>query len=131
MDIRQFQLDEIEHQFGMLTDRRAELYQRFKTWLAVAQSTLQLRRVWIFGSFVSGKTEPGDLDVLALFAEGFDPANLKADVGIWFDHEICREINEIDLFFMTESTPKEAFDLIIETFRYNRTGQETLAEVTL
>ena len=90
-----------------------------------------LRQVWIFGSFVASKPGPGDLDVVALFGEGFDAAAVPATLRQWFDHELCRQLHEIDLFTMQETTPLPVRTLILETFGRDRKRQESSVEVLL
>lgn len=76
----QLSLEEFEQQFGIGTERRVELYQVFQEWLNAVQSTSLLRQVWVFGSFVTKKPGPDDLDIVALFAAEFDVANIAPSI---------------------------------------------------
>lgn len=122
---------ELEERYGTATERRVELHERFQQWCTAARQTGSLQRVWIFGSFATSKPGPGDLDILALFAQTFDPANVPSPWRHWFDHALCREIHEIDLFWVTDSLPSEALQMVIETFGRDRNGQESILEVIL
>jgi len=124
-------LEQVAERFGKGTERRVELFERLTEWLDAAKATQMLRRMWIFGSFASGKPGPGDVDVLALFALGFDPGQLPASEQHWFEHEICYQVHEIDLYFMTEATTPEVFAFLLEGFRYNRAGEENMVEVEI
>ena len=73
----------------MSTERRVELWERFVDWLNAAESTGQLQRVWLFGSFIGDKAGPGDLDILALFAEGFDAGALTAEQRPWITNSVA------------------------------------------
>ncbi len=90
-----------------------------------------LRQVWVFGSFATRQPGPGDLDIVALFSAGFDAEAMPASLRHWFDHELCRELHEIDLFIMKETTPPNVRDMILETFGKSRDGQESIVEVLL
>jgi hypothetical protein len=112
-------LEELKQQFGTGTERRMELYEVFPEWLGATRSTSLLRQVWVFGSFASAKPGPGDPDLVALFAAGFDATAVAAPIRHWFDHEI------------TEATPPEVRAMILETFGRGRDGQESIVEVLL
>ncbi len=127
----QMPLDEFEQQFGIGTERRVELYQVFQEWLDAIQATSLLRQVWVFGSFVTKKPGPDDLDVVALFAAEFDAANIAPAIRHWLDHELCQELHEIDLFIIKETTPLEVRTMILETFGRSRDRQESIVEVLL
>jgi len=122
-------LEEVINRFGTATERRQELCERFQERLGVVQSTGELRRVWLFGSFATDKPEPDDLDILALFASGFAPATLPENVRPWFDHELCRELHEIDLFYLTEQASDETLNLILGAFGRDRSGRDSILEV--
>ncbi len=124
-------LTDFEQQFGNATERRVELYQIFREWLAAANATAMLRQVWVFGSFATRKPGPGDLDVVALFSADFDIDAVLALLRHWFDHELCRELHEMDLFLMKETTPPDIRAMILETFGRSRDGQESILEVLL
>ncbi len=129
--VRRITQAELTQDFGLASERRVELTERLAGWLSAAQATGALRRVWIFGSFVSTKPGPGDLDILALFAEDFDASRIESSNRHWFDHELCREIHEIDLFILKENTPAEVREMILETFGRDRSGADCLIEVLL
>lgn len=127
----QLTLTDFEQQFGSATERRLELYQIFQEWLAAAKSTTMLRQVWVFGNFATRKPGPGDLDIIALFSADFDVDAVSAPLRHWFDHELCRDLHEMDLFLMKETTPPDVRTMILETFGKSRDGQESIVEVLL
>ena len=90
-----------------------------------------LRRLWVFGSFVTDKPGPGDLDLLAVFDAGFSVEALPVQDKHWFDHEICRALYEIDFFWLTQQATDQTLLLILDTFRTNRSGDEAMIEVIL
>jgi len=122
---------DFEQQFGSATERRVELRQVFQERLTAAESTAMLRQVWIFGSFATRKPGPGDLDIVALFSADFDVDAVSAPLRHWFDHELCRDSHEMDLFTMKETTPPAVRTMILETFGRSRDGQESIVEVLL
>lgn len=124
-------LAEFKEGYGSATERRVELYERFEEWLATARSTGALRRVWVFGSFATEKPGPGDLDILAQFAADFDPSGGAPDARSWFDHQLARELHEIDFFYVSDNTPEDRLVIFLQTFGRDRDGRASILEVTL
>lgn len=129
--MRQITLDQLRADHGSGTERRVELYERFEQWLAVWQATGALRRLWVFGSFVSAKPGPGDIDILVQLASDFDLASAPEHLRPWLDHELCRTLHEMDLFVCKENTPDTVLALLLDTFGKDRSGEETIVEVLL
>lgn len=127
----QLSLEEFERQSGIGTERRVELYQVFQEWLNAVRATSLLRQVWVFGSFVTKKPGPDDLDFVALSAAEFDVANIALSLRHWLDHELCQELHEIDLFIIKETTSLDIRTMILETSGRSRDGQESIVEVLL
>jgi hypothetical protein len=57
------ELDVIEERFGKSTPRRKELFERLRMFVELAQHCGALR-MFVNGSFVTAKPEPGDVDVV-------------------------------------------------------------------
>ena len=127
----QLSQEEFEQQHGIGTERRVELYQVFDEWLSAVQTTSLLRQVWVFGSFITKKPGPADLDIVALFAAEFDVENIALSLRHRLDHELRQELHEIDLFIIKEATPLEVRTMILEIFGRSRDGQGSIVEVLL
>ena len=54
--------------------------------IASATGTGQLARFVVFGSFISAKREPADVDVFLLMEETFDMGQLTGEARVLFDH---------------------------------------------
>lgn len=57
------EVDEIEERFGRSTPRRKELFERLMMFIELAQHCRAVR-MFVNGSFVTAKPEPGDVDVV-------------------------------------------------------------------
>ena len=79
-------LQETLRRFGNLSRQRAIVAQRLERIYRLAISTGQLARFVVFGSFVSAKREPADVDVFLLMEDGFDMGQLGGEARILFDH---------------------------------------------
>ena len=65
-------LSEVVERFGTNTPRRQVLASRLQELVSLARVTGKLRRIFIWGSFVTDKAFPRDLDIFLLMQEGFD-----------------------------------------------------------
>jgi hypothetical protein len=59
---------------------------RFERIHRLAQATEHLARFVIFGSFVTSKPEPQDVDLFLVMDDAFDASELKGDKRLLFDH---------------------------------------------
>ena len=60
--------------------------QRLERIFRVSTGTGQLARFVVFGSFISAKREPADVDVFLLMEDTFDLGRLAGEARILFDH---------------------------------------------
>lgn len=79
-------LREVLDRFGVGSVQRKTLALRLDRVYGVAQATGQLGRFVVFGSFVTDKLEPQDIDVFLIMADTFDAARLAGDARLLFDH---------------------------------------------
>lgn len=77
---------DVANRFGGGNRTRQILMQRLERIRGLAQSTGHLARFIVFGSFVTAKTEPNDLDVFMLMEDAFDSGQLQGEARILFDH---------------------------------------------
>jgi hypothetical protein len=78
--------EEVFLRFASPSARRQWLGEQLRALLALAESTGQLSRVFLWGSFVTSKEVPNDLDVLLVMAADFTLDALPAHCRIVFDH---------------------------------------------
>ena len=98
-------LPDIIAKFGIGNPRRHVLGTRLQELLRVARSTGTLRHAFIYGSFVTDKPFPRDLDVFLFTQEGFDRVfrqlpQLQKNI---FEHDRARLMFEADVFWATEA----------------------------
>ena len=125
-------LEEIRQRYGVNTPRRQFLFTRLQTVVRLLVETGQLRRLYLFGSFTTAKPTPGDLDCLALMAAGFTTMNLTLPHLEVFQHDACRLLYQIDVFWVTEAVPNEHMNAMLDVFSRDREGApQPIIEVTL
>ena len=115
-------LNEIVTRFGTHTPRRLALASRLRELLDLARATGRLRRAFIWGSFVTDKPFPGDLDVFLLMQEGFDGelTNLPPEQRGVFDHTRARLLFEADVFWATEAIGAEELASWLDVYQLSR-----------
>jgi len=72
--IHQAALDELERRLSrfVVSDRRINLFTRFKQLMAMAKASGIVDRVVVGGSFVTSKPEPNDIDVVIVLPNDLD-----------------------------------------------------------
>src|SRR5215471_16905292 len=78
--------DEVFDRFATPSARRQWLGEQLRSLLALAKSTGQLARVFLWGSFVTSKEVPNDLDVLLVMDTGFAVEAAPEQAQVVFDH---------------------------------------------
>ncbi len=120
--VHQATLGEVVDRFGTGTPRRQTLAARLREMTDLAQATGKLRRVFVWGSFVTDKPFPRDLDVFLLMQEGFDRnfASLPPAQRCVFGHERARLLFEADVFWATEAIGAEVLTSWLSVYQLSR-----------
>jgi len=127
-------LSEIMERFGTNTPRRQVLAGRLQELVSLARATGKLRRMFIWGSFVTDKPFPRDLDVFLLMQEGFDRefAGLPPPQRYVFEHERARLPFEADVFWATEAVGAAVLASWLSVYQLSRDMvQRGIVEVIL
>ena len=127
-------LSEVVERFGTNTPRRQVLASRLQELVGLAQETRNLLRLFIWGSFVTDKLFPRDLDVFLLMQEGFDRefSALSPLQRYVFEHESARLLFEADVFWATEAIGTAVLASWLSVYQLTRDmGQRGIVEVIL
>ncbi len=107
--------------FGIFSPRRLWLSARFRTLIDLAATTGKLRRVFIWGSFVTSKPEPNDIDVLLIMNEDFEVEKAGIESQGVFDFVRARLMFGSDVFWARISIGEQTLDLWLDTYQVSRT----------
>ena len=127
-------LSEVVERFGTNTPRRQVLASRLQELMSLARETRHLQRLFIWGSFVTDKPFPRDLDVFLLMQEGFDRefSALSPPQRYVFEHESARLLFEADIFWATEVIGLAVLASWLSVYQLTRDmGQRGIVEVIL
>lgn len=115
---------EFQSRFGGSSTRRVWLSGRLRALLELAATTGKLRRVFVWGSFVSAKAAPKDIDLLLIMDEDFEVDRVDARARTVFDSVKARLLFESDVFWARVSIGEEMLDLWLDTYQVSRTFQK-------
>lgn len=86
--------------FGTGTEQRDLLGKRLERIYMLAHSTGQVARFIVYGSFVTTKSEPGDVDIFLVMEDSFDVDQVHGETAIIFDHQKAHNVLEASIFWI-------------------------------
>jgi hypothetical protein len=89
LGVHQATLKDIAQRFGQGTPQRRNVLQRLERIYRIAKGTGELARFVVFGSFVTDKEDPNDVDVFMIMEDSFDVSHMTGEAKIAFDHHAC------------------------------------------
>jgi hypothetical protein len=112
--------EELQARFGGSSSRRIWLSSRLRALVELAATSGKLRRVFIWGSFVTAKPAPKDLDILLIMDGDFEVDGLTASAQVVFDSARAKLLFESDVFWARASIGGELLDLWLDTYQTSR-----------
>ncbi|MGI8494947.1 MAG: DUF6932 family protein [Pyrinomonadaceae bacterium] len=113
-------LEEVLEHFGQGSLQRQVVGGRLKKIFYSAVSTNQVLRFIIYGSFVTAKESPNDIDTFILMNEGFDPDEVFGKSHLIFNHLTTQEYEGASIFWGTKSGIIGDVDKFIEGWQLKR-----------
>lgn len=86
LGVHRASLREVLDRFGAGSRKRTAVAKRLERVYRLALDTGHLARFVVFGSFVTDKPEPNDVDVFLVMEDTFDGAKLQGEAALLFDH---------------------------------------------
>src|SRR5438045_1747051 len=101
--IHQATLSEVLNHFGVGSLQRRVVAQRLVRIYDLASGTGRLARFIIFGSFITAKPDPNDVDIFLLMEDSFAPQQVSGEAEIIFDHLASQEYEGASVFWLKNS----------------------------
>ena len=121
--------DVLEH-FGTGAPQRRIVARRLERICRLAFGTGSVSRFIIFGSFVTAKAEPGDVDIFLLMDNAFDASQLSGESGLIFDHVATQNYEGASIFWMRRLAALEGEEAAVANWQIKRDGtQRGIVEV--
>lgn len=115
-------LSEVIVRFGHGTTRRAAVADRLDRIYKLAASTGCLARFVVFGSFVTSKPEPNDVDIVLIMEDEFDVAAVNGEVALVFQHMDAHNYLGASVFWTPRSGASGGEQVMIEYWQVRRDG---------
>ena len=125
-------LSETVAHFGTGSDRRKSLALRLERVYHLAAQTGHLARFVVFGSFVTDRPEPNDVDVFMILDDNFDVGPLTGQARLLFDHATAQDRFGCSVFWVRRLAAFGGEEAAIEDWQIKRDGtQRGILEITV
>ena len=101
--VHQTTIDEVIARFGRGTSQRQTVTSRLRRIYQLAKDTCKLQRLIIFGSYITVKPEPNDIDVVLIFDDDFDMTACDEETKMVLDHQHATDEFGASLFWIRPS----------------------------
>jgi len=116
-------LRDVLERFGKETLQRALMAQRLDRIHRIAVAAGHVARFIVFGSFVTAKPDPNDVDIFLLMDDGFDSAKLRGGLQLLFDHAVAQAHLGASVFWLRRSAALGGEQETIEHWQTRRDGR--------
>ena len=108
--------------FGVGSTQRKAVALRLERIYRAARASGHLARFVVFGSFVTDKPEPNDVDVFLLMEDTFDASKLEGETPLLFDHAAAQAAFGASVFWLRRLAAWEGEATVIEYWQVKRGG---------
>jgi hypothetical protein len=115
-------LQEVLARFGAGGAQRKAVGLRLERITTIARATRQVRRFVVFGSFVTAKEEPNDVNVFLIMENTFDPAILSGASRRLFDHSVAQAQFGASVLWLRQLACLEGEQAAVEYWQVKRGG---------
>jgi predicted nucleotidyltransferase len=102
--VHQATIDEVVKRFGSGTSQRQAVTARLLRIYQLVKATEKLERFIIFGSYITGKPEPNDVDIFMVMAEEFDVDSVEGELRDLFSNMKAQQRFEASVFWVNGAT---------------------------
>ena len=117
-------LSEVIEHFGKGTPQRSVMARRLERIYDLVVQTGQLAHFIIFGSFVTAKPAPGDIDIFMMMENSFDVSQLSHEVALVFDHNAAQDYEGASIFWIRRLAALEGERAAIAYWQIKRDGRK-------
>lgn len=115
-------LSEVLERFGKGSAQRTIVARRLERIYRVAHATGSLARFAVFGSFVTGKLAPNDVDVFLVMDDAFDVGRVTGQARLLFDHAAAQAYFGASVFWLRRQAALGGEQATIEDWQLTRDG---------
>jgi predicted nucleotidyltransferase len=118
--IHQATLAEVVEHFGRGTKQRWIVAQRLTRIYDLVHGTGQVARFIIYGSFITAKPSPNDIDIFLLMEDTFDKGQTSGEIAELFDHLTAEADVGASIFWMRRLSILGSAQEMIEHWQLKR-----------
>jgi len=115
-------LNETLSRLGRSSPERATLGRRLAQIYSLAAATGKVRRFVLFGSFVTAKRVPNDVDLFLVMENDFAASLLDRETAAVFDHQIAQEVLNATIFWLRSLAALDGEQAAVEYWQVTRGG---------
>jgi len=124
-------LPEVISHFGSATPARQRVGRRLEHIYRLAVASGHLARFVIFGSFITAKPAPNDVDIFVLMGNDFDVSRLPNGIRIISDHSAAQSLLGASVFWIRRAAALGGEEAAVRYWQVTRAGQQRgIVEVT-
>jgi hypothetical protein len=131
LGVHRASLREVLDRFGAGSRQRMVVAERLERVYRLAQATGHLARFVVFGSFVTDKLEPHDVDVFLVMDDAFDTSTLSGEAALVFDHSAAAAHFGASVFWVRRLAAFGGEQAAVEYWQVKREGgRRGIVEIT-
>ena len=115
-------LQEVLNQFGEAKVQRRLVGMRLRRVYELAETTCHVKRFIVFGSFVTAKPEPNDVDVFLLMDDAFDLNQVTGEGRLVFDHPAAQAHFGASIFWLRQLAALPDEEETVRSWQLKRDG---------
>lgn len=117
-------LPDVIDRFGKATPRRKIIAQRLERIYRLAAATGHLARFIVFGSFVTDKPEPNDVDLFMLMHDTFDLSHVAGEGRLLFEHPAAQDHFGASIFWVRRMAALGGEEATVQYWQIKRDGTQ-------
>lgn len=118
--LHQATLDEVIVRFGSSSDARKALTTHLLRIYNLVDATNKLERFIIFGSYITEKIAPDDIDLFLVMTEEFNIDDYTGETRDLFSHRRAQHLFRASVFWVSKVMSLESIDNLIEGWQTKR-----------
>ena len=122
LGVHRASLPETVERFGVGHPQRITVGERLERIYRVAAATGHLARFVVYGSFVTDKPQPNDVDVFLVMDDSFDGDTLRGESALLFDHAAADAHFGAGVFWMRRLSAMGGEQPMVEYWQAKRGG---------
>jgi len=108
--------------FGGPATRRRLVARRLERIYTLVRATGHVARFIVFGSFVTSKPEPNDIDVFLLMDDDFDVTRVTGEARLLFEHAVAHAHFGASVFWLRRLAALDGEEAVIAHWQITRGG---------